>query len=163
MIHIFPTSVRLLLGVEVEHAGFTEVDLVGIPIESLQMVHTQVHKELKVALDMITLRLEDTQKILNDVTATWTAMEEIPDLLTIHKEVQKTQQELEAVATVMKDLLPLQRMLKMGKNKKLQGELQKLCAREEEYLKIVQPWQEEVSEIALQIDAKILEFKVGFI
>ena len=50
-------------------------------------------------------------------------------------------------------------MLKMGKNKKLQGELQKLCTREEEYLKTVQPWQEEVSEITLQVDEKISEFK----
>ena len=47
----------------------------------------------------------------------------------------------------------------MGENKKLQGELQKLCAREAEYMKIVQPWQDEVLEIALQVDAKISEFK----
>lgn len=47
----------------------------------------------------------------------------------------------------------------MGENKKLQGELQKLHAREEEYLKTVQAWKEEVSGITLQIDAKISEFK----
>lgn len=59
----------------------------------------------------------------------------------------------------MKDLPPLHRMLKMGENKKLQGEFQKLRTREEEYLKTVQPWKEEVSEIALKIDAKISDFK----
>ena len=75
---------------------------------------------------MIMLHLEDAQKLLNDVIATWTAMEEITDLVTIREEVQKTQQELETVATTMKDLPPLQQMLKMGENKKLQSELQKL-------------------------------------
>ena len=34
-----------------------------------------------------------------------------------------------------------------------------MCTCKEEYLKIVQPWQEEVSQIALQVDAKISEFK----
>lgn len=44
---ILPTSIKLPPSVEVEHAGFIEVDLVGIPIESSQMVQTQVHEELK--------------------------------------------------------------------------------------------------------------------
>ena len=47
VIQIVPTSVRLPPSVEVEQAGFIEIDLVGIPIESLQMVQTQVHEELK--------------------------------------------------------------------------------------------------------------------
>ena len=36
---------------------------------------------------MIMLHLEDAQKLLNDVIATWTAMEEITDLVTIREEV----------------------------------------------------------------------------
>lgn len=60
---------------------------------------------------------------------------------------------------MMKDLSPLQRMLKMGENKKLQSELQKLHTCKEEYLKIVKPQQKEVSNIALNIDAKITDFK----
>lgn len=59
----------------------------------------------------------------------------------------------------MKDMPPLQRMLKMGENKKLQTELQKLHAQEAKYLKIVQPWQVEVSQSALQVNQKLTEFK----
>ena len=69
------------------------------------------------------LHLEDAQKLLNDATSTWNAILEITDLMTVHEEIQKTQQELEAVATAMKDLPPLQQMKKMGENKKLRGEL----------------------------------------
>ena len=47
-------------------------------------------------------------------------------MMTICKEVQKTQQELEVVATAMKSLPLMQQMTMMGENKKLQGELQKL-------------------------------------
>ena len=42
-----PTSVRLLPGVKVEQAGFIEINLAGIPIESFHLVQTQVQEELK--------------------------------------------------------------------------------------------------------------------
>ena len=35
VVRIMPIGMRLLPSVEVEHAGFIEVDLIGIPIESL--------------------------------------------------------------------------------------------------------------------------------
>ena len=74
------------------------------------------------------LRLENTQKLLDNVTYAWSSTEEIPYLMTVHKEVWKTQQELEVVTTAMKDLPPLQWMKNMGETKTLQGELQKLHA-----------------------------------
>ena len=60
---------------------------------------------------------------------------------------------------MMKDMPLIQCMLMMGENKRLQTELQKLRAQEEKYLKTVQPWQEEVSQIALQVNEKLTEFK----
>ena len=105
------------------------------------------------------LCFEDTQKLLEDITSTWATMEEIDDLIAVFIKLQKNQQELDVVATTMKDLPPLQRMMKMGENKRLQTKLQKLRAQEEEYLKIVQPWQEEVSVTALQVNAKLTKFK----
>ena len=47
IICIFPTSVKLPPGVEVEHAGFIKVDLARIPLESLQMIQAQVNEELR--------------------------------------------------------------------------------------------------------------------
>lgn len=59
----------------------------------------------------------------------------------------------------MKNMPLLQRMLKMGENKRLQTKLQKFHTKEAKYLKIVQPWQEEVSQIALQVNEKLTDFK----
>ena len=47
VIQILPTSVRISPSIQVEKAGFIEVDLVGILIETLQMVQLQVHEELR--------------------------------------------------------------------------------------------------------------------
>ena len=51
-------------------------------------------------------------------------------------------------------------MLKMGENKRLQTELQNLCAQEAKYLKTFQPWHEEVSQIALQAIKKPQELSM---
>lgn len=61
MIQIVPTSVRLPLGVEVEEAVI-EIDLTGIQIESLQMVQTQVHEELKEHELITYVQYENIQK-----------------------------------------------------------------------------------------------------
>lgn len=49
--------------------------------------HEAILMELKATSATITLRLEDAQKLLEDVNATWTVMEEIPDLVMIHEQV----------------------------------------------------------------------------
>ena len=69
------------------------------------------------------LCLEDTQKLLKDTTSTWDAIEEIDDLVAVRKELQKNKQELDIVTATMKDLTPLQHMMKMGENKGLQVKL----------------------------------------
>lgn len=42
-----PTGVRLLPSVEIEQAGFIEIDLASILFESLHLVQSQVQKEMK--------------------------------------------------------------------------------------------------------------------
>ena len=44
-------------------------------------------KELKASSTMIMLYLEDTHKLLDDVTSMWTMMEKIPDLMIVLVEV----------------------------------------------------------------------------
>ena len=46
-IQILPTSIRLPSRSPIEQAGFIEVDLAGIPTETLQMVQVQVQEELR--------------------------------------------------------------------------------------------------------------------
>ena len=48
-------------------------------------------EEHKATLAMIVLHLEDTQKLLDDTTYAWSTIEEIPDLMIVSEEVQKTQ------------------------------------------------------------------------
>lgn len=69
------------------------------------------------------------------------------------------QKELDELTAKMKDLIPLQRMLKMGESRKLQTELHQLRTKEAEYLKNLQPWQEQVSEIVVKFNAKLMEFQ----
>ena len=47
MVHILPTSVRLPSRSLIEKTWFIEVGLVGIPIETLQMVQLQAQEELR--------------------------------------------------------------------------------------------------------------------
>lgn len=67
----------------------------------------------------IELRLAKTHKLLDDTTSTWTTMEDLDDLVEVCTLLQKNQRELDEVVAAMKDLVPLQRMLKMRESKRL--------------------------------------------
>ena len=54
----------------------------------------------------------------------------------------------------MKDLLPIEHMLKMGKITKLQEEMHKMREEEARYTKTLQPWQAKVSTIAVEVNEK---------
>lgn len=75
--------------------------------------------ELKAFSTTILLFLDNTHKFLEDTTFTWDSMEEIDDLVEVCAVLHKNQQELDTVVVAMKDMPPLQRMLKMGENKRL--------------------------------------------
>ena len=87
-------------------------------------------------------------------------MEDIDDLVEVYEALKKNQKELDEVTTTMKYLVLLQCMLKMGESKRLQTELQQLRAKEAEYLQTLQPWQEQVLEITVKVNAKLTEFQV---
>ena len=57
--------------------------------------------------------------MLNEASHTWTTMEDINGLVEVREALQKTQRELDALTGTMKDLLPIERMLKMGETTKL--------------------------------------------
>ena len=59
----------------------------------------------------------------------------------------------------MKDLLPIERMLKMGETTKLQAKMQKLRAEEVHYTKTLQPWKTWLSAIAVKITEKLSQAK----
>jgi cyclopropane fatty-acyl-phospholipid synthase-like methyltransferase len=59
----------------------------------------------------------------------------------------------------MKELLPIERMVKMGETTKLQVEFQKLREKEAHYTKTLQPWQAKVSANVVGFNEKLLQAK----
>lgn len=55
----------------------------------------------------------------------------------------------------MKDLKPIERMLKSGETTKLQAKMQKLREKEVCYTKMLQPWQTQLLNIALIVTEKL--------
>ena len=50
-------------------------------------------------------------------------------------------------------------MIKLGESKKLQIWLQKLREEETKFLQVTQPWQDKLANLALQVEAKLAEFR----
>ena len=62
--------------------------------------------------------LAETHKLLDEATDTWTTIEDIDGLIEVGEALQKNQKELDELMATMKDLVSIQRMLKMGESKK---------------------------------------------
>lgn len=110
-------------------------------------------------MNVITQRIEEDHKLLDDASTSWQSMDEIDDLVIVHDEIQETQKEVDTIFVSIKALLANEKMLKMGEKQKLQEKITKLCREEAHYLKIVQPWQEEVSQITIKVNEKLMKFK----
>ena len=50
-------------------------------------------------------------------------------------------------------------MVQLGKSKKLQIQLQKSHEEETKFLKVTQPWQDELADLAQKVETKLAEFK----
>ena len=50
-------------------------------------------------------------------------------------------------------------MIKSSESRKLQIRLQKLWEEETEFLQVTQPWQDKLADLALQVEAKLAEFR----
>lgn len=101
----------------------------------------------------------EAQELLEDASTSWQAMDEFDDLVAFCDEIHETHKEVDTISVSMKALLAIEKMLKMGETPKLQERLRKLRREEAHYLKIVHPWKEEVSQIALKVNEKLTEFK----
>ena len=75
--------------------------------------------EMRNCATTIETRLVETHKLLDEATETWTTMDGIDGLNEVHGALHKNQIELNALTMIMKDLISLQRMLKMRESNKL--------------------------------------------
>lgn len=88
----------------------------------------------------VTQRIEEAQKLLEDDSTSWQAMDIIDDLVIVRNEIQETQKVVDTIYVSIKALPAIKKMLKMGETQKLQENLRKLHREEAHYLKTVQPW-----------------------
>lgn len=116
-------------------------------------------QELRVYANMVEVRIEEAQQLINDASQAWTNTEDIDGLDEVRAALQKKQREVDALTDMMKDLLPIERMLKMSEMTKLQENMQKLRVEEAHYMKTLQPWQTRLSSIALKVTEKFSQAK----
>lgn len=114
-------------------------------------------QDLRGYAEMVETHIAEAQQLLNDASQAWTNMDDINGLVEVRAALQKMQREIDGLIGTMKDLLLIERMLKMGKMTKLQAEMQKLRAEEACYTKTLQPWQEKVSAIVVGVNEKLLQ------
>ena len=74
-------------------------------------------------------------------------IEEIDAVEAMRKEIQKAKVEIIKLKEETPCLTPIQQMVQLGKSKKLQIQLQKLHEEEMEFLKVTQPWQDEIADL----------------
>ena len=149
---------EIIKKMDVEHkARIAEIEArtPGMP-PAVREVRVQ---ELGGYAEMVETRVEEAQQLLNEASHTWANMEDIDGLIEVREALQKTHRELHALTGTMKDLLPIEHILKMEETTKLQAELQKLRAKEVHYTNTLQPWQEKLSTITVGVNEKLLQAK----
>ena len=57
------------------------------------------------------------------------------------------------------DITLVQQMVQTGKRKKLQIQLQRLREDETRFIKVTQPWQDELADLAQKLEMKLTKFK----
>ena len=89
----------------------------------------------------------------------WAQMEDIPAIMDSRQEIQGAQEKLTRINEEIVVLTPLQKLVRLKETRHLQEDIQTLRAKEIEVLKQLQPWQDEVSDMALNIESKLREYK----
>lgn len=110
---------------------------------------------LKGYASIVEVCIEEAQKLLNNAGEAWTNMEDIDDLVKIWQQLQETQHQVDALSGTLKDLPPIQRMLKRRESSKLEAKMQKLRIEEAGFTETLQPWQAHLSDMAVKITEKL--------
>ena len=99
------------------------------------------------------------QTLLERTTATWACMEDIPTIVDTHRKIQGAQEKLTIINEEIAGLTPLQKLVRLKETRHLQEDIQALRAKEIEVLKQLQPSQDEVLDMALNIESILMEYK----
>ena len=73
----------------------------------------------------------------------------------MRKDIQQTEADIAKLKEETPDITPVQRMVQTGKRKKLQIQLQRLREDGVEFMKVTQPWQDELVDLAQKLETKL--------
>ena len=102
--------------------------------------------------------IEEAVSVLKEATDTWAELDELSE----RAEIQQNIQQVEATATAMKEeiksLAALQKMRKTKEMNQLQQEAQRLRTQEVHISDLLQPYQEQITELVDAAEQKMKEF-----
>ena len=103
-------------------------------------------------------QIKETTQLLETTTSFWMDIEQIETIAEVRAEIHQAKADIVKLKIEMEGLTPMQRMIKSGESKRLQIQLQMLWEEETEFLQVTQPWQDEMADLALQVETKLVEF-----
>ena len=93
--------------------------------------------------------------MLEATTTSWMGIVQINTIKEVCVDIRQVEANIARLKAEMEGLTQVQRMIKSGESKKLQIWLQKLREEETEFLQVTQPWQDDLADLALQVEAKL--------
>ena len=128
-----------------------------------QRVLSTSAKQLKADAEEISSKIEQRiQEIVQLLEATTTSqmgIEKIDTIEEVHADIRQVEADIARLKEEMEGLTQVQWMIKSGERKKLQIQLQKLWEQKTDFLQVTQPWQDELVDLPLQVEAKVVDFR----
>ena len=114
--------------------------------------------QMKCHIDYAQSILDDAQSLLDDATKTWSELEELPDRLDLQQSIQNIENAVAAMKEEFKSLGALAKMKRTIEMNRLQQEAQRLREKDIQFNNLLQPYQEQITELVDAVEKKVKEF-----
>ena len=102
--------------------------------------------------------IDDAESLIADATKTWSKLEELPDRLDLQQSIQNMENAIAAIKEEVNSLGALAKMKKMTEMNRFQQEAQRLREKEIQFNNMLQPYQEQITELVEVVEQKVMEF-----
>ena len=103
-------------------------------------------------------RINEATSVLTDAMSAWSELDEPPQRVDIQRNIQVIENTTMAMKEEMKSLAALQRMKKTKEMNQLQQEAQQLRTKELHITDLLQPFQEQITDLVDAVEQKVKEF-----
>jgi len=103
-------------------------------------------------------RIDDAESLLADAMTTWSELDELLAKLELQQCIQNIEKDTAAMKEEVKSLGALAKMKKTTEMNRLQPEAQRLRAKEIQFNNLLQPYQEQITELVDAVEQKVKEF-----